>query len=70
LIEGNKDLNADLTFESMKEELIRDFNQQFNASMQPRVAIGINESIYNLDANDLPSPKHQIKESSALIFPD
>ena len=70
LIENNKELNANLAIESMKEELIRDFNQQFNACMQPRAAVLISESVYNQDHNDLPSPKHQNKDTSALIFPN
>lgn len=70
IVENNKDMNANLTFETLKEELIRDFNQGFMGQMQPKVAISIGESVYYKNPIDLPSPKHQSKENSYVIIPD
>ena len=57
-------MNANLTFETLKEELVRDFYQGFIGQMQPKVAISMGESVYLRNPIDLASPKHQIRENS------
>ena len=57
-------MNANLTFETLKEELVRDFYQGFMGHMQPKVAISMGESVYLRNPIDLASPKHQIRENS------
>ncbi len=68
IVENNKDMNANMTFEQLKEELIRDFYQGFMGQMQPKVAIQIGESVYSKNPIDLPSPKHQSKDSNSYAI--